>query len=244
MPREKDLKRLVRARMRKTGEAYTTARSHVLRKPRRTASPAVTPDRLTNEPSARGDLATIAGMNDAAVRENTGRGWEEWVRTLDTHDAHTLPHTTIAKIVGSTYGVPSWWAQTVTVGYERIKGLRVRGQQRNGTFGMTISRTFDVPVATLFDAWANPATRRRWLGETGVKVRTATAPKTMRLGWPDGAIVAVGFTSKGPAKSSVALEHAGLPSREAATALKQAWADRLATLGKFLSPSLSTRRSR
>ena len=34
MPRQKDLKRLVRARMEKTGEAYTAARAQVLRKPR------------------------------------------------------------------------------------------------------------------------------------------------------------------------------------------------------------------
>src|SRR5919112_6349551 len=32
MPREKDLKRLVRARMKKTGEAYTAARAQLLRK--------------------------------------------------------------------------------------------------------------------------------------------------------------------------------------------------------------------
>jgi hypothetical protein len=32
MPRQKDLKRLVRARMRKTGEAYTAARAQILKK--------------------------------------------------------------------------------------------------------------------------------------------------------------------------------------------------------------------
>jgi hypothetical protein len=32
MPRDKDFKRLVRARMKKTGEAYTTARTHLLEK--------------------------------------------------------------------------------------------------------------------------------------------------------------------------------------------------------------------
>lgn len=235
MPREKDLKRLVRARMQKTGEAYTTARSHILRKPRRAPSPG--PSRLTSKPTGPDpkDFPTIAGMNDAAVREKTGRGWEDWVRTLDAHDAHTLPHNDIAKIVSTTYKVPSWWTQTVTVGYERIKGLRVRGQQRNGTFGMTISRTFDVPVATLFDAWANAATRRQWLGETDVKIRTANPPKTMRLGWPDGAIVAVGFTAKGASKSSVALEHGKLPSRDAAAELKQAWSAWLTALGKVLA---------
>ena len=35
MPANKDLKRLVRGRMKKTGEAYTTARSHILDKPRK-----------------------------------------------------------------------------------------------------------------------------------------------------------------------------------------------------------------
>src|SRR5512134_2636579 len=32
VPRNKDLKRLVRARMTKTGEAYTAARAHIIRK--------------------------------------------------------------------------------------------------------------------------------------------------------------------------------------------------------------------
>ena len=34
MPRNKDLKRLVRARMKKTGEAYTSARAQILKKPK------------------------------------------------------------------------------------------------------------------------------------------------------------------------------------------------------------------
>ena len=34
MPINKDLKRLVRARMRKTGEAYTAARAHITKTPK------------------------------------------------------------------------------------------------------------------------------------------------------------------------------------------------------------------
>lgn len=238
MPTNKDFKHLVRARMQKTGEAYTTARSHILEKPRRTIPPHSAPNRLTTKPATGPegkDFAAIAGMKDAAVRAKTGRGWEEWVRTLDRHDAHTLSHGEIAKLVSTTYNIPSWWTQTVTVGYERIKGLRVRGQQRNGTFGMTISRTFNVPVATLFDAWHNAATRRRWLGAAGVKVRTANTPKTMRLGLSDGTIVAVGFTAKGATKSAVALEHAKLPDRETAARIKRQWSEWLDALRELLA---------
>jgi hypothetical protein len=56
----------------------------------------------------------------------------------------------------------------------------------------------------------------------------------MRLDWPDGSIIAVGFTSKGKTKSSVALEHSHLQDRDAATRVKQEWADRLDALGEVL----------
>jgi hypothetical protein len=242
MPREKDLKRLVRARMKKTGEAYTAARAQVLQKPRRKTRPAggttsrLTPPAAPAPPGAptRQQYAELAGMSDAIIREKTGRTWQDWVRVLDGHDADKMTHSEIARLLSTTYKVPSWWTQMVTVGYERLKGLRARGQRRDGTYEASKSRTFDVPVATLFGAWVDAPIRRHWLDEPGVKVRTATAPKSMRLGWPDGTIVAVGFTAKGPAKSVVALAHTKLPDRETADRLKQFWTERLDVLAKVI----------
>ena len=231
MPREKDLKRLVRARMKKTGESYTSARSQLLKK-----SPTKTAVRRTAAPaSAAIDHAGLAGMADAVIKEKTGRTWDEWTRTLDKHGASEMAHRDIAAIVSGTYKVPDWWSQTVTVGYERIKGLRARGQRRDGTYEAAKSRTYNVPVATLFDAWADAATRRRWLNEAGVKVRTATAPKTMRLGWTDGSIAVIMFTPKGSAKSAVAIQHTKLPDKETSTRLKTFWSERLDSLAELLS---------
>ena len=241
MPRQKDLKRLVRARMEKTGEAYTAARAQVLRKPRtpkrtetNAETSAATPATITHpEPK---DYASIAGMSDDAIKEKTGCTWERWVFALDHARAYELSHREIAKLVKEKYDTPSWWTQMVTVGYERIKGLRTRGQQRNGTFTMSRSRTFDVDVQTLYDAWADGRRRKRWLGESGVKVRTATSPKSIRLQLPDGAIVAVGFAPKGAGKSAVALEQARLPDRETAERLKQQWSAWLDALREVLAP--------
>ena len=233
MPRQKDLKRLVRARMQKTGEAYTAARAQIVRMPGSTRgsdvdAALVAPATITHpEPK---HYATIAGMSDAAIAEKTGCNWERWVKALDYSRAYELSHREIAKLVKEKYDTPSWWTQMVTVGYERIKGLRERGQQRSGTFTMNRSRTFDVDVATLYGAWSDGRRRKRWLGETGVKVRTATAPKSMRLQMPDGAIVAVGFFAKGNGRSSVALEQARLPDRKTADDLKQRWSARLDAL--------------
>lgn len=244
MPREKDLKRLVRARMKKTGESYTSARAQLLRKSpaKKAAKTAVSPKGVSAPPASAAsaatsmDYATLAGMmSDAIIKEKTGRMWEEWVRTLDRHDAAQMAHRDIAALVSSTYKVPAWWTQTVTVGYERIKGLRAKGQRRDGTYEANKSRTFDVPVETLFDAWANASVRKRWLDEAGVKVRTATAPKSMRLGLADGNIIAVGFSPKGNGKSSVAVQHMKLPDRETANRLKVYWSERLDALGEVLA---------
>src|SRR2546426_11385742 len=71
MPTNKDFKRLVRARMRKTGEAYTAARAQLLSK-RHAPAPAPTPTPL----ATAADYATLAGRSDAALKANTGCTWE------------------------------------------------------------------------------------------------------------------------------------------------------------------------
>ena len=128
----------------------------------------------------------------------------------------------------------SWWTQTVTVGYERIKGLRARGQRRDGTYEASKSRTFNVPVETLFDVWADTAKRKKWLTDENVKFRSATKPKYLRLDWKGNSIVAVGFLAKGESKSSVAVQHAKLPDRETADRLKKYWSDQLDSLEGYL----------
>jgi hypothetical protein len=231
MPLNKDLKRLVRARMIKTGEAYTAARAHIIKKPKSAtvskAAPAIVAKAV--------DYAALAGTSDATIKAKTGCTWERWVHALDHHGADQMTHREIATLVNTKYKIPGWWAQSVTVGYERIKGLRARGQRRDGSYEATKSRTFNVPVAVLFDAWADARTRRRWLDGAKVNVRTATSPKSMRLDWNDRSIIAVGFAAKGKAKSSVAVQHEKLPNRDTAERLKQYWSDRLDALGEVLS---------
>ena len=239
MTQNKDLKRLVRARMRKTGEAYTTARAQLLRKRRRTARTTSVTARAAQSPAPASapnvkEYAALAGMSDAAIKEKTGCTWERWVKSLDHYGAATMAHAEIAKLVHDKWKVADWWTQTVTVGYERIKGLRARGQRRDGSYEASKSRTFNVPVSTLFEAWADASTRRRWLDGASVKIRTATAPKSMRIGWGDGTIAAVGFYPKGAGKSSVAVQHTKLPDRESATRLKEFWSERFDALADIL----------
>ena len=218
--------------MKKTGEAYTTARSQILRKPKSKPTARLS---AAMSAAAKKDFATLAGMSDASIKAKTGCNWEKWVKALDYHGADKMSHGEITALVSKKYKVADWWSQTVTVGYERIKGLRARGQRRDGSYEATKSRTFDVPVKTLFDAWADKTVRDRWLDGTSVKVRTATAPKSIRLGLADGGILAVGFLPKGKGKSSVAVSQGKLPDRETAERLKAYWSERLDALGEVLT---------
>jgi len=226
--RDKDRKRIIRQRMKKTGESYTAARAHIISK-----SPL---GQTAAQPATRAvEYAALAGIKDDAIAAKTGRNWQEWVRILDADNATALPHRDITALVHGKHGVGMWWTQTVTVGYERIKGLRDRGQRRDGLYEAGKTRTFNVPVNVLFDAWADPAKRRRWLDGVALRVRTATRPKAMRLQWPDGTIVVVGFLAKGSAKSAVSLVHTKLRDRAASDKAKVDWAQRLDALGSILA---------
>jgi hypothetical protein len=227
MTANRDFKRLVRTRMRKTGESYTTARLQMLAKAAQTRTPAApTP----------AEYASLAGVSDAAIKAKTGCTWERWVKALDYRKAYEWSHREIAEYVGEKFKVPDWWCQTVTVGYERIKGLRAIGQQRDGSYEASKSKVIAVPVSRLYRAWHDARTRARWLPEVKPVIRTATAPKSMRLTWPDGTSVLVGFYPKGAAKSQVAIQHVRLPDRESATRMKQYWASRLGALTEVLAP--------
>ena len=219
MTEDKARKRSIRTRMAKTGESYTAARRHVVKS--------------KEGPPAR--LSVDLGKSDETIRRGSGKSWDEWFAILDAWGAEEHTHTEIARHLHEEHEVSGWWAQTVTVGYERIKGLRARGQRRDGTYEAGKSRTFNVPVAELYEAWKDAKVRKRWLDDASVKVRTATAPKSMRLGWSDGTIVAVGFWPKGPKKSSVAVQHTKLPDRETADRLKQYWSERFDALSEALA---------
>jgi hypothetical protein len=232
MPRKKDLKRIVRSRMKKTGESYTAARAHVTKK--KTATKAASKSATAKSKSAiTSDYAKIAGMSDDAVKAQTGRDWKGWVALLDKAGATDMTHTAIATHLHKEFDVPGWWCQMVAVGYERIRGLRARGQGRDGKWEATKSKTFAVPVAELFEAWNAARTRAKWLPEK-LTVRKATPHKSMRISMPDGTNVELYFQAKG-GKSIVGVQHNKLKTKADADDRKKFWTERLAALGELLA---------
>jgi hypothetical protein len=224
MPANKDFKRLVRGRMQKTGESYTAARAHLLK---------LTP-KATPAAPAKADYAKLAGKSDAVMKAKTGCTWERWVGALDYAKAYEWSHGEIARYVAEKYQISGWWSQTVTVGYERIKGLRAIGQRMDGSFEASKSKTFAVPVSRLYRAFRDRRTRARWLPNVDLTVRSATKGKYLGITWPDRTSVAVWFEGKGTGKSVVSLAHQRLPDKAAATRAKAYWGERFGELKTVL----------
>jgi uncharacterized protein YndB with AHSA1/START domain len=215
MTRQRSFKRLVRARMEKTGESYTAARAMLLAAEKPTGP----------EPPA---LAT----SDEEIRRRTGRGWEEWFDLLDEWGAAERPHREIARQVAEQLGIEPlvWEAQAVTVSYERARGLRAVGQHADG-FRVNVSKTVAVPVERLYDAVVDESLRTRWLPGGELRERTATPPRSARFDWGEGGTrVTVTFDGKGGSKSTVALEHSRLADAEEAERMRAFWRERLAAL--------------
>lgn len=215
----KTFKRRVRARMAKTGESYTTARRMLI-----AAGDRPEPVRVDWTPP----------VSDETLTNATGHDWVHWFSLLDGWGATAHTHAEMARWLSDEHGVPGWWSQSVTVGYEQARGLRVPGQHADG-FSVSATKTIEVPVEVLFDWFVDDTLRERWLPGADLRVRTATRPKTARYDWEDGSTrVAVGFNRLGDDKSQIAIEHSRLPDADTADEMKAWWRERVAALKPLL----------
>lgn len=260
MTQHRDFKRVVRARAARTGESYTAARAALLKTPSPAnarqvvsradappAAPVSRPNAFALTPSASAvkaaDYARLAGMSDEALKAKTGCGWEKWVHSLDHVNASAWPHREIARYVRETYKQPSWWSQTIAVGYERVRGLREAGQRRGGGFVVNKSRTMESGVGTLYRWVREPRERAMWLPGVKVALRSATKNKIVRFTLTeDGTSLEVRLESKGPGRGVVALQHEGIASREKAELLRAWWGEVLDELVLMLGARRGAKR--
>jgi uncharacterized protein YndB with AHSA1/START domain len=183
---------------------------------------------------ASGEALRLAGVGTDAVSRATGKAWDQWLAILDKAGAVAMPHKAIAALLSERFGVPPWWSQMVTVGYEQARGLREPHQKADG-FAASASRTVAAGLDRLYGAWADPALRAVWLGGAPIEVKRATDGKSMRIAWKAGASsVDVNFYPAGAGRSRVQLEHGKLADAKARAAQKSFWGAALDRLKAML----------
>ena len=218
MTTNKAQKRATRARMAKTGERYTAARRHIVK---------------PGESLPAEDLP----HPDATLRENTGKGYREWFRLLDAWGAKERKHREIASRLMAEYGVAGWWAQTITVGYERARGLRAKHQTLAGSYQVSVSKTFPIGVGKLYRSFAQAPQRNRWLERGMLNVRTTRKDRDIRFDYREGGSRVVAyFDRKDRKKTTVTIQHEKLPDSGSVEQMRAMWKRNLKQLAELILP--------
>jgi hypothetical protein len=180
----------------------------------------------TEEPAARPTASTAARV----------RQWDEWANLIDAGPGRLAGHTAIAAWLHAEHGLTGWWAQGVTVGYERIAGLRLPGQMPDGTFSVSRSRVLELPALLLRTALLDDAGRADLFPGINTVLRSKPAAKALRFaafraGQPLGSLL----FSADPlpdGRLRVTVTHDKLPDFDAGEQWKQFWADWLAAVAR------------
>ena len=214
MTRNESFKRRIRARMARTGEKYGAARRG-----------------LVDHASARNDRgwASDPEHSDEVIRANTGRGWDEWRDLIDAWPGRDDGHAAVAAWLHEQHGVPGWWAQSVTVGWERITGRRLPHQVADGTFTANRSATIAADPEALRELLLD-ADSREWLFPgLGPQLRSRPTSKTLRIGLTVG-VAEIAMAPKADGRVTLTVSHAKLPTADEVGFWKEFWGDWLAAL--------------
>lgn len=208
MTSQESFKKRIRSRMAKTGEKYGAAR------------------RVLIEQAAAGPTtwATDPEHSDDVIRANTGRSWSEWRSAIEAWPGHTDGHTAIAAWVYEQGGLTHWWAQAVTVGFERITGRRVVNQMADGTFTANRTATITFDADLLRELILDASARTDLFPDLDVELRSKPTSKNLRLRI-DGGTVEIAVLPKDDGRVAVTVAHSKLDSPDALAHWKAFWGD-------------------
>ncbi len=226
MPTQKVFKHRVRARMSKTGESYTAARQQLLRKAGDQDVVATSPAPEAVErivPPLPDPDPALFGVADESMVRRTGRRHAEWFALLDAWGATGHTHTEIARWLSSEHGVPGWWTQSITVSYERARGMRATHQMADG-YSVSATRSVAAPPEQALAAFTDATSRERWLPGAPLSARPTRAARTARFDWQDPpSRVVVTTSSRDSGKTAVTVSHERIKDADDAARLKASW---------------------
>src|SRR5687767_6036448 len=114
-------------------------------------------------PAARATTtsASRGSVSDAKAVEKTGHGLAHWFVVLDRFGAIEKGHTAAARHLYDAHGVDGWYAQGITVAYERARGVRALNQRGDGAYEVSVSKVVAGSAADVIKAFSTNH-RRRW----------------------------------------------------------------------------------
>jgi hypothetical protein len=191
-------------------------------------------------------------ISDAAVEKATGHDWAHWMGVLENWGAKKRPHKQIAAYLQEEHGLSPWWAQTVTVEYEKDRGLRKTGQVAGGGYQVGVTKTLDLTPEEAWKRFMGSKGLVDWLGQGApkklqegqeftledgaqVQVRVVKPGSHVRLFWqpPDWkkrSVLQVRLVERAGERTAVTFHHEDLPQQKSREEMRAHWKARLEAL--------------
>ena len=167
--------------------------------------------------------------SDDTVRAATGRSWNDWCQLIDTTIGPDADHPTIARRLADDHGLDSWWAQCVTVGYERIRGRRLPHQMADGTFTANRSKTISIDRDALRTALLDDDGRTVLFPAFTTELRSKPTSKNVRLAIGNGT-AEISMIPAASGRTKIDIGHTRLPAAEDVPIWKEFWGNWLEAL--------------
>jgi len=208
--KQESFKRRIHERMTTTGERYAEARRVLVAH----ATPSTTARTWVAAPE----------LSDEAIRAGTGKGWEDWCVLIDQFPGRTDSHTAIAKHVRDDLGAGDWWAQAVTVGYERITGLRLPHQMPDGTFTANKSGTVTIESDMLRRLLLDDDDRAQLFPNVPAELKSKPTAKAIRVAIGPGSAI-IRLEERNGGRTQIAIQHSQLPTFDDVEEWKFYWGE-------------------
>ena len=175
----------------------------------------------------------------AAIERATNRSWNDWLTYFDSIGAEQLDHHTIAThLLTELEGIVDnlgWWAQATSNAYEHHIGRRVPGQQPDGTFRLSVSKSTIFGMQRLIDEWTTFAAHdEAILALLAAEPRVSGTEKriTWRVKGADDTAITVISEPKANGSAALVVQHGGIASQQASVETKAVWT---AAVTRFLN---------
>jgi hypothetical protein len=161
--------------------------------------------------------------SDEAVLKATGKDWKDWFSILDKSKLKT--HKELAAFIYENHlknqKSGDWWAQMVTVEYERARGLRAVNQNEFG-FNVSVSKTFEGSIKDVEKIWEKILELKEVKKKNLERLPSKTKRPMIRYKAKEGQVV-VSFWDKGNGKTSMIVESVKLPKNELVEKERRFW---------------------